>query len=378
MLQLHYENIKYIINTHYKTIVGWLDEPGAIVAIVAAIIALVSSVITAIITAIFTKKNEMRLRHLENDLAEKKAEHDARRDYEYEARKRLYQECEPILFQFAELSESALRRIYALARNAKEGNLGPDRYWLSTDHYFIRSTIYRLIAPMAAFKLLQNRLTNIDLKLDRSINIQYILAKILYYTFSSSPDLARCDPAIPYDPDQIGAESKELEESTKRERRVKYPEKFWLQGLKVGTIDILAETLIVSEKGGDNNSRIKSFGEFEQQFFKKSDIIASQNNNTFEVFFTIFSYFHPRTRPVLWRVLITQAYLYNAIKNIRNNEEEFNISNYDEFVKLFEIEKVKSKCNWIQSYEVVTDEEFNIPFKAAENYLKTQLTDVLT
>ena len=234
---------------------------------------------------------------------------------------------------------------------------------------------------MAAFKLLQHRLTNIDLKLDQAINIQYILAKILYYTFSSSTDLARSDPAIPYDPDQIGAESKGLDESTKKERRIKYPEKFWLQGLKVGTIDILAETLIVSEKGGDNNNiRIKSFGEFEQQFFKKGESAVSQddsNNNIFEVFFTIFSYFHPRTRPVLWRVLITQTYLYNAIKNIRNAEEEFNISNYDEFVKLFEIEKVKSKCNWIQSHEVVSDEEFKLPFKAAENYLKVQLTDVL-
>jgi hypothetical protein len=195
------------------------------------------------------------------------------------------------------------------------------------------------------------------LKLDQSINIQYILAKILYYAFSSSPDLARSEPAIPYDPDQIGAESKGLEESTKKERRIKYPEKFWLQGLKVGTIDILAETLIISEKG-DNNSRIKSFGEFEQQFFKKGESAVSHDNinNKFEVFFTIFSYFHPRTRPVLWRVLITQAYLYNAIKNIRNSEEKFNISNFDEFVKLFEIDKVKSKCDWIQSHEVVSDE----------------------
>ena len=153
------KDIKYIINTQYKTIVGWLEEPDVIVAI----IALVSSLITAIITAIFTKKNEIRLKHLENDLAVKRAEQDARRDYEYEARKRLYQECEPVLFQFAELSESAIRRIYALARNAKEGNLGPDRYWLSTDHYFIRSTIYRLIAPLAAFKLLQHRLTNMPI-----------------------------------------------------------------------------------------------------------------------------------------------------------------------------------------------------------------------
>jgi hypothetical protein len=334
----------------------------------------------SILSIYLTKKNDVTLEKLKSKLEIERAEHDARRDYEYEARKRLYQECEPILFQFSELSESALRRIYALARNAKEGNLGPDRYWLSTDHYFIRSTIYRLIAPMTAFKLLQHRLTNIDLKLDQSINIQYILAKILYYTFSSSPDLARSDPAIPYDPDQIGAESKGLEESTKKERRAKYPEKFWLQGLKVGTIDILAETLILSEKDSSNNNnfRIKSFGEFEQQFFKKREHAAShESNNTFEVFFTIFSYFHPRTRPVLWRVLITQAYLYNAIKNIRNSEEKFTISTIDEFVKLFEIDKVKSKCDWIQSHEVVSDEEFNIPFKAAENYLKTQLADVL-
>jgi hypothetical protein len=343
--------------------------------IIIAIIALVSSVITATLTAIFNRKNDVRLKQLENELAIKRAEQDARRDYEYEARKRLYQECEPILFQFAELSESAVRRIYALARNAKDGNLGPDRYWLSTDHYFIKSTIYRLLAPMAAFKLLQHRLTNIDLKLDQAINIQYILAKILYYTFSSSTDLARSEPAIPYDPDQIGYESKGLDESMKRERRAKYPERIWLQGLKVGTLDILAETLILSEKG--NNIRIKSFGEFEQQYFKKDKSISSDDSNEpFEVFFTLFSYFHPRTRPVLWRVLLTQAFLYNAIKNIRNGKD-FNTSNFDEFVNLFEVENVKSRCNWIQSHEAVPDEEFNMPFKAAQKYLEEQLRDVL-
>jgi hypothetical protein len=345
-----------------------------------AIITAGISACISILSIYLTKKSDIALEKLKSKLEIEKAEHDARRDYEYEARKRLYQECEPILFQFAELSESALRRIYALARNAKDGNLGPDRYWLSTDHYFIRSTIYRLIAPMAAFKLLQHRLTNIDLKLDQAINIQYILAKVLYYTFSSSSDLARSEPVIHYDPDQIGPESKGLEESTKKERRAKYPERFWLQGLKVGTLDILSDTLILSEKGSDNNNiRIKSFGEFEQQFFKKgqSPELPDDSNNIFEVFFTIFSYFHPKTRPVLWRVLITQAYLYNAIKNIHNSEEEFNISNFDEFLKLFEIEKVKSKCDWIQSHEVVSDEEFNIPFKAAKNYLKTQLRDVL-
>jgi hypothetical protein len=141
------------------------EQTDVIIAIITSAISLV----TAAVTAIFVRKNDSRLKYLENKLAIERAEQDARRDYEYEARKRLYQECEPILFQFAELSESALRRIHALARNAKDGNLGPERYWLSTDHYFIKSTIYRLVAPMAAFKLLQHRLTSIDLKLDQTI-----------------------------------------------------------------------------------------------------------------------------------------------------------------------------------------------------------------
>ena len=345
------------------------------IEIILAIIALVSSVITAGVAAVLARKNEIRLKHLENDLAIKRAEQDARRDYEYEARKRLYQECEPILFQFAELSESALKRIYALARNAREGNLGPERYWLSTDHYFIRSTIYRLLAPLAAFKLLQHRLTAMDLELDRSINIQYSLAKNLYYTFSSSPDLARCEPVIPYDPDQIAPELNSISKLEKEENRTKHPEKFWLQGLKVGKLDILSENLIVSDK--NTIPRIKSFGEFEREFFGKASPLRTSETNEFEVFVTLFSYFHPKTRPVLWRVLITQAYLYNAILNIRSNNsnkiENLSIKDFDKFKAILKIERIKLACNWKQPNEIISDEEFDIPFIAAENYLRTIL-----
>ena len=147
----------------------------------------------------------------------------------------------------------------------REGNLGPNRYWLSTDSYFMRSTIYRLLAPMAAYKLLQRMLTTIDLELDRSIRTQYTLAKVLYYTFSSSPDLAKSEPIIPYDPDQIGLELSTMTESERKENRSRHPDKFWLQGLKVGKLDILTENLIVSDK--NSIPRIKSFGEFEREFF---------------------------------------------------------------------------------------------------------------
>jgi hypothetical protein len=311
---------------------------------IAAVIAAAISGIISIFSMIMSKRNDISLEKIKYDLEIKKDEQTARRDYEYEARKRLYEECEPILFQFAELSESALKRIYALARNAREGHLGPNRFWLLTDQYFIRSTIYRLIAPMAAFKILQRRLTSIDLKLDKAINIQYHFAKILYYTFSSSPDLAKSEPDIPYDPDFIDVDSKDLTDAKKQEIRTKYPEMYWLQGLKVGKLDILTEALILVENGKD--VRIKSFGEFELEFFEQVDEAnTSVRSDRFEIFHTLFSYFHPKTRPVLWRTLITQAYLYNAIINIgKNSDKDF--TNFEEIKKLFDIEGTTLECNW--------------------------------
>ena len=70
---------------------------------------------------------EQDLELLRGRLREVEAERDARRDYEYEARKRLYSEIQPLLFQLKELSESAYRWVMSLARTAQQDQLS----WLS-------------------------------------------------------------------------------------------------------------------------------------------------------------------------------------------------------------------------------------------------------
>jgi Sds3-like len=167
-------------------------------AIVVASISLISSAIIVVLTYFFNKttntklkdlelRNEQKLKRLEFENNEKlqkmsqehqqkladsnnqyqeeleklrarltgeKSEQDALRDYEYEARKRLYQEFEPVLFQLVELSDSALRRICRLSSVSKEGKL---EGWLSDSYnYFTRTTTYRLIAPLAACKVLRS------------------------------------------------------------------------------------------------------------------------------------------------------------------------------------------------------------------------------
>jgi hypothetical protein len=97
----------------------------------------VLSILTALITGLlaltgtaFTARRSLQTQReietLKDRLAEEKDERAARRDYEYDARKRLYQECEPLLFQLALLSDSAVGRITNQADMSKHRNLLAD------------------------------------------------------------------------------------------------------------------------------------------------------------------------------------------------------------------------------------------------------------
>ena len=140
-----------------------------------ALIAAMAALVVAVITHLSSRSNQRAIEELRNRYAENKAERDARRDYLYEARKRLYHECGPIVFQLAELSEAAFYRITGLAQTASQGNLEPGRHSFLRDEYYRVSTIYRLLAPSAALKLMQRRLTLVDLSLDYAIHRRYAL-----------------------------------------------------------------------------------------------------------------------------------------------------------------------------------------------------------
>lgn len=62
-----------------------------------------------------TQAQQHELQSTINKFAIKKSKHDARQEYEYKARIRLYEEFDPYLFQFMELCESARRAIARLA-----------------------------------------------------------------------------------------------------------------------------------------------------------------------------------------------------------------------------------------------------------------------
>ena len=149
-------------------------------------------------------QGQQELELLRTQLKDVARNRDAQRDYEYEARKRLYQQCEPLLFQLAEFSESALYRIYSLARTARHGNLPS---WVDEDDYSLRSTMYFLISPLIILRLIQSQLTFVDLTLDSHIARQYSLLKLLFLTFTDDFTFAHMPPAfrLPTECGQLGA-----------------------------------------------------------------------------------------------------------------------------------------------------------------------------
>jgi hypothetical protein len=142
-----------------------------------ALIAAIASLVIAIIAHLSNRDNQKAIEELRNRYAENKAERDAIRDYQYEAQKRIYHECGPIVFQLAELSEAAFYRITNLAQTARHGNLEPGPHSFLRSEYYRVSTIYRLLAPSAALKLMQRRLTLVDLSLDYAMHRQYTLVR---------------------------------------------------------------------------------------------------------------------------------------------------------------------------------------------------------
>jgi hypothetical protein len=172
--------------------------------------------------------------------------------------------------------------------------------WLSHDGYYMASTMYYLLAPVAVYKLMRRRLTVVDLTLDHNIAAHYRLAKQLAWSFADDHSFAwgLHVNELKYDPDNPNWQK----------LRVTNESEYWRQGLPYGRLDNAVEALIIRDHEPDGNLRIRSFGEFESAFHQAGSVA-----DTFAIVRDVFVNFHPAVRPVLWRMLIVQAHIYNSI-----------------------------------------------------------------
>ncbi len=272
-----------------------------------AIIAAAASVMGAIVTAVFgvgttiisgriARHTQERIAELNDRLGRTKADRDALRDYEYEARRRLYRECEPLVFQLLEACDAARRRIETLARvcGSVTGN-GTQVPWIERDDNRL-STLYRIAAPAAAFTILRDKLTLFDLALDQRIHFHYQLARLALEVFSHDASLATSGSnPLPYRP-----EEELLPEGDAP------PQVYSRQGIVDADIEALLGVMI--DHRGDR-PRLLSYPQF-LEIARGPDKPEAQAILGVDY---LLRDFEPMRRPVLWRLLRVQFVLYTLI-----------------------------------------------------------------
>jgi hypothetical protein len=111
---------------------------------------------------------------------------DAWRSYQFEARKRLYADVRPLLFQIADYSYLGRDRIIRVLKN--EINVRDK----------VGTTSLRIFAPLVLGRELQRRLTSVDLMLDPAVEAQYAVIREMLTNLHAGRDIAAVDPRISY------------------------------------------------------------------------------------------------------------------------------------------------------------------------------------
>jgi hypothetical protein len=135
-------------------------------------------------------------------------------------------------------------------------------------------------------------LSLIDFELDPFIANLYFLMRGLYYTFTHDVTISGLDGRIiKYDPDR-------------------HPGKYDRQGLYLGRLDNIIASLMIFE-GDLKNTRIMSYLDFETYFFSSTNekYVREPLSEAEDLFYD----FNAKTRPVLWRILLAQAYIYYVL-----------------------------------------------------------------
>ena len=303
---------------------------------IAASASLVVSIATAIGTAIQAWRTQraqdeaaQQLAVLTSKLSDENDAAKARRDYEYEARKRLYADLYPLAYQLQQAALHAEHRIKNLALAASGGWLADnaDNWLMGRDTYYFTALVYALIAPLATHALIIRKLTQLDLALDQNLNRLHVIAYRACEAMSCDFELVGTHyPPIDFGPGVKGyLPPEEPPKAMPPEPEQRWQ---WRQGLYSGLVSQAIEAVLLSH--GDA-ARVMSYAEFAQTLNGvdlRADTQphgkAAELKKALQPLTDMLRDFHPARRPVTWRILLAQGACYRAISAVRNGETTLN------------------------------------------------------
>jgi hypothetical protein len=224
-----------------------------------------------------------------------------------------------------------------MVRSSRDGKL-PE--WL-TGGYYLNSTMYKLILPAALLRLMQKQVTFVDLTLDKTIKLRYLLLKLYSRSFTDDFEFAKINPVLKYDPNNLNWAA----------LRKQDPGAYTRQALVLGDLENICDALLIKE--ADTPPYVMSFGEFEY-LVENGDAV---NRESLKKLTALLYEFSCTGRPVLARMLTAQAVMAELI-----------LSAYDHKTTVEDLQKrlravggssaIKAALAW--SSEAAADEELQV------------------
>lgn len=194
----------------------------------------------------------------------------AQRQYEFEARKRLYLSIGPLRFQLLLACRDLAGRVQALGSSER-------RYSLELSGYFGRSTVYRILRVLAIADAIEAQIALTDFSVDPSAQDCLRFRRSLTRLLSGD----------------------ELLDS--------HPDADWtrqVQHIYADRLAVCAQLLVRTD--GGQGPRILRFQEF-------NALLDAEGAHRVEPFDTLFNDFQPASKPLLWLRLVACAHACNAL-----------------------------------------------------------------
>ena len=316
-------------------------------SIIIALIGVGSSIVISIVSAAFTFRNQRRVELIKAEVLKNKSIQDARLGYEFEARKNLYQQLEPLKFQLLESVELAIGRIKGIAKSTQNGEMNAS-IWGNINNYYFHESLYKLFSPICLFNQMKRKMTFVDIKLDQDLFIQYSLLKILYYSFQQEFKIAE---------EKDTDHNKDYVERWKKQYLNPSPD-FKREGIPSYYLDRLSKAFLIEENG---INRLLDYEEYEQK-------INDQDKKTLKFLESgekLLKNFEIKTHPILWTLFVCHACIYHILIKIRDNPG----------VTYHEIKKYTNEFfeDWKERYAIPEELENEIESaKYARKYLEKQ------
>lgn len=239
----------------------------------------------------------------------------AQRQYEYEARRRLYTAIGPLRFQLLMACRDLSGRIAAFHTQ--------DRYQLTLGGYYGRSTLYRVLRPLSIGELIERQLGIADFAVDPAavdcLRFRRTITRIL-----SGDELLAGRPSVNW--------------------------KAQVEHVFADSVTVCAQALIVREANG--SERVLRFDEFNVR-------LAQEGPGIVAPFDTLLEGFQAGAKPLLWLRLVAYAAACNALVDRLGGELGFESRAFPTEALLrgtgdaFTLEHLPALCQKVREMELV-------------------------